>query len=673
MPYFEHSEQANVRNSVLNDIGGNYTINHFAHSPEDEKVFASLKPVVDERRSYDVPGCMEGTRKGVFEEIDVWLNDFGTANVLWISGSPGSGKSAVASSLVSELTKRRRLASHFFCKRDCHRLGDPAVLWRTVASDLARFNPAVKASLLEFLKKADFRDADILLHFHCLIVEPLVKNSDHSSAVPPVVVVDALDECGSDESQSAQRRILLDTITMWSSHLPLSCKLIITSRDERVPTSSHNEQLFRHIVLETGDCVSHTTANDIRIFFEKSFAYITPELGLPAIWPGPPKKMQLTERAAGLFIWAKTTIAFIAENQGNPETKLQLILEGELGKGRENIDNLYRQILYFAFKGASDTVLELFRAVVGAIAIAKEPLHRNDLKYYIGREDPEDDRQIGVILHKLTSVISKGDDGLLHIRHLSFVEFLSDAKRCHKFVIDQGQHRRNLVLVCLRLMNRELKFNVCGWETSYRRNDDMKKSTPIPAYLSYSCRFWAEHLVEDDDKHGRSALLQEMHDFLYDRFLFWLEVLSLTKEVLVAQRALLTAIRWLGVSASHFMYRTSYLISSRSPTRRCQHLLEMLADSLSASRSPFRKAPPTSICPHCHFRHRNRRSRSISFPSIPGLFLSPLSKAIAGLPFSISLKATPTTPCLLHSRPTVNLLFPARQTRPFASGMLRRA
>jgi hypothetical protein len=548
MPYFENSERADVRNSVLNDIAGNYNVYNFTHSQEEEKVLAALNPAVVERRGYDVPGCMEGTRKGVFEEIDVWLNNFGAPNILWISGSPGSGKSAVASSLVSELTKRRRLASHFFCKRDHTRLGDPTVIWRTVASDLARFNPGVKASLLELLKETDFRATDILLHFHCLIMEPLTKNSNRSSEPPPVVVLDALDECGSDESQSAQRRTFLETIVLWSSCLPPSCKLVVTSRDERIQTSIHDDPLCHHIILETGNLASHSTADDIRIFFEKSFAYITPELGLPKLWPGIRKKMQLTERAAGLFIWAKTIIAFIAENQGNPETKLQLILEGELGKGRENIDNLYRQILHFAFKKSSETTFELFRAVVGTIAVAKVPLHRNDLKYYLGREDAEDDRQIGVILHKLSPVILKGDDGLLHIRHLSFVEFLSDVERCREFFIEQSRYRQNLALVCLRTMNRGLKFNICGLETSHCRNDDMKKSIPIPAHLSYSCRFWAEHLEEDDDKHDRYTLLKEMRHFLFSRFLFWLEVLSLTKEVSVAQRALLTAIRWLGVS-----------------------------------------------------------------------------------------------------------------------------
>ena len=544
-----------VGHSVLNDIARDLNVYNLPNSQEEEnRILAALNPAVVERGGYEVLGCMEGTRKGVFKEIDGWLDDFSAPNILWISGSPGSGKSAVASSLVSELNQRERLASYFFCKRDHARLGDPAVLWRTVAFDLARFHPGVKSILLEFLKKANFMNTDILLHFRCLIEEPLLKNRDRSSAPSPVIVLDALDECGSDESQSTQRRILLKTIALWS-RLPLTCKLVVTSRDEPIQAPNHDDPLYyHHIVLETGDSVSHSTADDIRVFFEKSFADIRPKLGLSNIWPGKPKEIQLTKRAAGLFIWAKTTIAFIAENQGNPNTKLQLILKGELGKGREKIDSLYRQILHFAFKSATEPQLELFRAVIGAIAIAKVPLHRSDLKHYLGREDDEDDRQISAILHNLSSVISMGDNGLLHLRHLSFVEFLTDAKRCRQFFIDEVKHRRNLTLACLRLMNRDLKFNICGVETSHCRNDDMKKPIPIPAHLLYSCRFWSEHLEEDEKKHDRSKLLKEIEYFLYNHFLFWLEVLSLAKEVPVAQRALLTTIRWLGVSVSFVIY-----------------------------------------------------------------------------------------------------------------------
>ncbi|EGN93119.1 hypothetical protein SERLA73DRAFT_145960, partial [Serpula lacrymans var. lacrymans S7.3] len=45
----------------------------------------------------------------------------------------------------------------------------------------------------------------------------------------PAIVIDALDECG-DSSQIAQCRVLIDTITQWST-LHKGLKLIVTSRD----------------------------------------------------------------------------------------------------------------------------------------------------------------------------------------------------------------------------------------------------------------------------------------------------------------------------------------------------------------------------------------------------------------------------------------------------------
>jgi hypothetical protein len=558
MPILQNADHPDVSHGIFTDIAGNQyinytTVNH-THLIDDEKIFAALKPV--ERREYDVPRCMEGTRKDVFRTIDGWLDDFDAPNILWISGSPGAGKSAVASSLVSELAKRRRLGSYFFFKRGDSSLGDPTALWRTVACDFARFNSDVKGGLVEFLKGPDTRDADIKLHFECMIEEPLMKNRDKFSATPPVVVLDALDECGTDDSQSAQRRDVLDTLTSWS-RLPSSFKLIVTSRDERVPSLFHDDQACRRITLETGDSVSHETVNDIRVFFKKSFDHIAPEVGLPSTWPGEGAIDKLTEHAAGLFIWAKTAMAFMEEEHGVPHNRLQLILARKLGNGGDNIDTLYRQILDFYFKKSNNATLELFRAVVGAIVVAKVPLHRDDLKHFLDRQDDEDQRQFNVILRKLSSVISMGGhDSLLRLRHLSFAEFLTDIERCHdrRFFIDPSTQRRNLILACLRLMNQGLKFNICDLETSHRRNDDIEDLTfrierSIPTHLLYSCRFWAEHLGDSPDaKHGQSVLLKEIEKFLHIHFLHWLEVLSLIKEVSIASMALLTTARWIEVS-----------------------------------------------------------------------------------------------------------------------------
>ncbi|KIM92382.1 hypothetical protein PILCRDRAFT_121422 [Piloderma croceum F 1598] len=78
--------------------------------------------------------------------------DFHAPNILWIKGSPGSGKSTIASSLVSRLMKSGRLCSHFAFKRGDIMLNDPATVWRTVAHDLSRYDDAYPSILVTVLK-----------------------------------------------------------------------------------------------------------------------------------------------------------------------------------------------------------------------------------------------------------------------------------------------------------------------------------------------------------------------------------------------------------------------------------------------------------------------------------------------------------------------------------------
>jgi hypothetical protein len=570
MSFLEAAHSTILHNSIVTNIAGdqyNYTTNI---DLTQERALAVLKPAI--REEYQVPRCMEGTRESVFKEIGIWLDDIGAlispvprrtilhcsylgaaSNILWINGSPGAGKSAIASTLVSNLTKCQRLGSSFFFKRGDAILSDPTVLWRTVAFDLTQFHPNLRDGVIEFLKRPNFRQSDIMLHFECMIEELLVKNQ---SLGLPVIVIDALDECGSDDSQSAHRRILLDTLARWS-RLPRSFKLIVTSRDQHIPDWFYDHQLCRRITLETGDTISRETRNDIRIFFKQSFKNIRPRFGLASTWPDSQEFDRLTERAGGLFIWAKTAMAFMEETRGNhsPAEKLKLIIAGHLGK-HDNIDILYRQILEFSFRDAEDVMFELFRAVFGIIIVTKAPLHRDDLKHFMGSLGDGNEWRINVILYNLSSVIQL--DSSLRLRHLSFAEFLTDAERCRdtRFLVVQNEQHHQLALGCLRIMKTGLKFNICGLETSYVRNDDVadlseRIATMIPSRLQYSCRFWAAHLCQLTSGLGHfGSLLKEVRDLFCIRLLYWLEAMSLIKEVPASLVALLTMaqLEWIKVS-----------------------------------------------------------------------------------------------------------------------------
>jgi NACHT domain len=543
---------------------GNFTEYNFNtyenRSSANAEMKAKLKPV--DRSGYYVPRCMDGTREYIFEEIDKWLDNVNEPNILWLSGGPGAGKSTIASSMVSKLkVKRGRLCSFFFFRREDVELSDPAVVWRTVAYDLTQRNPDFFKAVTETLNegKVDLQWPDIDLHFKFLIGEPLAKL--HERSIPPVIVIDALDECGSDPSQSAQRKAFLDTLIQWSD-LPKTFKLIVTGRDDRVLDSLRAS--CKHIVLLTGVNVSVDANKDIRLFFEKRFADVGGSL-FPE-WPGERILNNLTRRAAGLFIWADTIMKFL--EQGIPDEQLELIFRGNMGDG-DNLTRLYHKVLILSFQGVTGRALEMYKLVVSAVVLAKTPFHPGDLPEFLSQSKSS----IKFILDKLASVVSVGaTDKRLRICHLSFVEFLCDPKRCpEQFFIDRQEESRKLTMWCFKRMKERLKFNICNLETSDLLNDEVEDladriKTRIPGSLIYSCRFWAAHLQDTTDaQDGHEDLLKEIKDFLYNRFLFWLEVMSLVKEVLAANAALVTSIPWIGVSFSSvlILYSKRFLVGAR--------------------------------------------------------------------------------------------------------------
>jgi hypothetical protein len=97
---------------TFNDVAGDQYITYVNHTSQSEKILATLKPV--EHVGYYISQCMKGTREDIFKKIDQWLDDIDAPNVLWLSSSPGTGKSTIASNLVSRLTRHGRLCSNFF-------------------------------------------------------------------------------------------------------------------------------------------------------------------------------------------------------------------------------------------------------------------------------------------------------------------------------------------------------------------------------------------------------------------------------------------------------------------------------------------------------------------------------------------------------------------------------
>ncbi|KIM27688.1 hypothetical protein M408DRAFT_24339, partial [Serendipita vermifera MAFF 305830] len=108
----------NENTEVLEEIGKIY----------QDTVVARLKPP-DVEFSPRIDECMEGTREDVLKAVFDWVADYEAANIFWLMGHPGVGKSAIAASLVEKLRDTARLGSSSFFQRERSNAMTTSALW----------------------------------------------------------------------------------------------------------------------------------------------------------------------------------------------------------------------------------------------------------------------------------------------------------------------------------------------------------------------------------------------------------------------------------------------------------------------------------------------------------------------------------------------------------------
>ncbi|KAF8548243.1 hypothetical protein OG21DRAFT_789639 [Imleria badia] len=155
-------------------------------------------------------GCLPGTRKTLLQEICEILNscDEDAPRVCLLTGVAGSGKSAVAHSVSRLYDAQQRLGSSYcFSKTDVANC-NPKNLFSTIARDLSDCDPQFKSALLQVVKnnRALRTSQSPVEQAERLIVEP----SRHLLPIGPlVVVIDALDESGNEDTLPTNLRFLI--------------------------------------------------------------------------------------------------------------------------------------------------------------------------------------------------------------------------------------------------------------------------------------------------------------------------------------------------------------------------------------------------------------------------------------------------------------------------------
>ena len=461
--------------------------------------------------------------------IELWTRDFDKPSVYWLNGLAGTGKSTIAQTIAERTFADGRLGASFFCSRDFEDRSNLQSIFPTLAVQLARRYTQFRSIFIRLVRLDPEIVHDSLYNqMKMLIVQPLVE-----SAISTVIVIDALDECKDEEPASA----ILSVLGQFVAEIP-TVKFFITGRPEsriqegfRLPLLAEATSVFVLHEVEPGQ-----VDNDIRLFFTHSFSELKRYRRGLGDWPTGEQVDILCERAGGLFVHAVATVRFIDHKINSPKKQLDRLLQSQgssVSEGKTKstayatIDSLYTSILQEAFGDDHPENDPRVRSVLGAMVLATTPLSPSTIAMLLGFE-PEEVSPIISSLHSLLIVHKDHFDQPVRPFHKSFPDFLINPARCTntRFLVSPPDQHTELLIGCLNTMNQGLERNMCKLPDGATNLEvrDLKGRTEehIGQALEYACRSWYKHLIGTIPANIIPALQQ----FLEQKFLFWLEVLS---------------------------------------------------------------------------------------------------------------------------------------------------
>ncbi|KAJ7121465.1 WD40 repeat-like protein [Mycena epipterygia] len=468
--------------------------------------------------------CLPGTRRKLLDDVTEWVTvPSESGNVLWLSGVAGSGKSTVSTTVSESFWPVDRLGAFLFFDRNDSARSAPEAVIRTMVYKLALFNSHIASSVAEVIRRNPaVVDAPIRTQFRSLLLDPLTAAEQYMQG-PVLIILDALDECGDPRS----RAMLLSLLATDLHKLPRLFRILITSRRDPDITNQ-----FRSRFLEMEMDMNATSLNDVELFFRHEIAQIRRNHRLGPIWPEERDIRALVKLSGGLFIWASTATIFM--DSLRPDRRLKILLAQDSSEGF-NLDDLYAVALRNSGPWDADKEFaQEARAVLACVVLGRVPMTDKtiDMLLYSGKETSGD------VLDYLGCVIQWRRGKEARVLHASFADYLTDPNRSggRPWLIDPKTDHHPLALGCLRILDTELRFNICDLKDSHLCNADVvgisdRVASAITPQLAYSSCFWFNHVqaIPFDE-----TILEAINRLLHRKFLYWLEALSLLEQMAMA-------------------------------------------------------------------------------------------------------------------------------------------
>ncbi|KAJ6011356.1 hypothetical protein N7451_002768 [Penicillium sp. IBT 35674x] len=516
------------------------------------------------------PQCLEDTQTRALERIQSWCIS-SDRSIYWLRGMAGTGKSTIARTFAAACLNRKSLidgsplpdntclgASFFFDQNERDR-NNPRNLFTTLCRGLADSFPGLKPEICKSLEMHPNIQNEMLINqWEHLILQPLLELDKHIlTPLTCIIVIDAFDECETESESDIDT--ILQLIARAQKLNTIHLKFFITSRPELDILSSFNAIIDDLHAAELNKVLvsrdKSAPKDDITKFLEHEIAIIARRQMLTAGWPGESKIQELAWKADGLFIYAATACRFLGDRRLTKErlkSRLDLLLDGKVVERspQKGLDDIYSRILQFSVVGDAieeekADIRDRFQVTVGAIVMLFEPLSANALSNMLSIPEST----IRETLQSLLSVLSVSEkDTPIRLLHLSFRDFLLDPQRCvnENFWVSQKKKHSELAYACLDVLCRTLKQDVCclnDFSSLAAEVSPSQLNQYLPAHVQYACRYWVDHFQRAGTEFKD---YYQVHVFLKEHFLHWLEALSLLGKVSDGIHAIIVLSEYIG-------------------------------------------------------------------------------------------------------------------------------
>jgi hypothetical protein len=469
---------------------------------------------------------IEDTKGGLLADSYRWVLDNTTfqqwqqepnSRLLWVKGDPGKGKTMLLCGIINELQgsiPQSTLLSYFFCQATDARINSATTVLRGLLHMLLTQQPSLASHVrkkYDQAGKAMFEDANawvVLVEiFEAVLHDPGLRMT--------YLIIDALDEC------VAELPKLLEFVAKQSS-ASSRVKWIVSSRNW--PNIEAQLEQAGHKVKLSLELNAQSVAAAVDVFIQRKVDQLAQEKRYKTEVRHAVLQ-HLRSNADDTFLW----VALVCQDlkttpKWNVLKKLALFPPG--------LDSLYKRMLDQISESDST---EICLQVLASTAILYQPVSVPELVALVEQlEDLDDLESVQEVLGFCGSFLTLRENTIYFV-HQSAKDFLFKKAYIETFPDGSETIHRTILLRSLGILSKTLHRDMYSLEALGYPIKNIKPPKIDPLVVSrYPCVYWIDHLCDSkpaslENRVNDMQVLSAVERFLREKYLYWLEGLSLCK------------------------------------------------------------------------------------------------------------------------------------------------